>query len=81
MAAIGIILLFVGAIITFAIDRAVEGVDLDMIGWIVMGGGALCLIVAAIQGAAWMGTRRNKFQTERHVSADGQHYVEETKVA
>jgi hypothetical protein len=46
-----------------------------------MGGGGLCLIVAAIRGAARMGNRRNRFRTERHVSADGRHDVEETEVA
>ena len=48
-AAIGVILIVAGAILTFAVDKAVEGVDLDVIGWILMGGGALSLLIAAIQ--------------------------------
>ena len=50
-AAIGVILITAGAILTFAVDKAVDGVDLDVIGWILMGGGALSLLIAAIQGA------------------------------
>lgn len=78
-AAIGVLLLVAGAIITFAIDRQAEGVDLEAIGWIIMAGGALSLFIALIQGAGWMSARNNRFLTERHMSADGQHYVEEVR--
>jgi len=78
-AAIGVILVVAGAILTFAVDRAVEGVDLKVIGWILMGGGALSLLIAAIQGAGWMSMSNTKLHTERHVTDDGQHYVEETR--
>ncbi len=80
-AALGIILLVGGAIITFAIDRQAEGVDLAAIGWILMAGGALSLVVAMIQGAGWMSARRVEMHTERHASADGRHYVEESRTA
>lgn len=76
-AALGILLIVAGAIITFAIDRQADGVDLEAIGWIMMAGGGLSLLVALIQGAGWMSTRNKNFVTERHVSADGQHFVEE----
>ena len=78
-AAIGVIFVVAGAILTFAVDRAVEGVDLKVIGWILMGGGALSLLIAAIQGAGWMSMSNTKLHTERHVTDDGQHYVEETR--
>ena len=78
-AAIGVILVVAGAILTFAVEKTVEGVDLDVVGWIMMGGGALSLIIAAIQGAGWMSMSNSKLHTERHVTDDGKHYVEETR--
>jgi hypothetical protein len=78
-AAIGVIFVVAGAILTFAVEKTVEGLDLDVIGWILMGGGALALLIAAIQGAGWMSMSNTKLHTERHVTDDGQHYVEETR--
>ena len=78
-AALGIILLVAGAVITFAIDRQAEGVDLAAIGWILMAGGALALVVAMIQGAGWMSMNKTKMHTEKHVSSDGRHQIEETQ--
>lgn len=47
---IGIVLLVVGAILTFAVDADVAGVDIHIIGWILMAGGLLALIIGlAIQ--------------------------------
>ena len=80
-AALGIIFLVAGAIVTFAVDRQAEGVDLAAVGWIMMAGGGLALLVAAIQGAGWMSISKTKMHTERHMSDDGKHYVEETQTA
>lgn len=79
-AAFGLLLLVAGAILTFAVDRAVEGADLQAIGWILMGGGALALLIAAIQGAGWMSMTNRRTHVERHVSADGQHVYEDQQV-
>ena len=79
-AALGVLLLVAGAIVTFAVDRQAEGVDLEAIGWILMAGGALSLLVALIQAAGWMSMRSTHAVTERHVSPEGDHYVEETRV-
>jgi len=81
LAALGIILLVIGAIVTFAIDRQAEGVDVAAIGWILMAGGGLALLAAMIKGAGWMSTTNSKVHTERHVSDDGRHYVEESRRA
>lgn len=81
LVALGIMLVIVGAIVTFAIDAAVDGVDLQAIGWIIMGGGALALIAAAIQGAGWLSMSNRQMHSERHVSSDGNHVVEDTKVS
>ena len=79
LAILGIILIVAGAILAFAVERSADGVDLAMIGWIIMAGGALALLVAAIQGLGWMSLGTRKVHTERHVSADGSHYVEDTR--
>lgn len=77
-AALGIILIVAGAIIAFGITTAVDNVNLEAIGYIMMAGGAISLLVAAIQGLGWMSRSNRKFETERHMSPDGTHYVEET---
>lgn len=78
-AAMGVILIVAGAILTFAVTKAVEGVELEVVGWVLMGGGALSLLIAAISAAGWMSLGKTKMHTERHASDDGQHYVEETR--
>jgi hypothetical protein len=55
-AALGIMLLVTGAIVTFAVDRSADGIDLVAIGWILMAGGALALLVSMIQSAGWRST-------------------------
>ena len=78
-AALGVLLIVAGAILTFAVETTEDEVNLEMIGWILMGGGALSLLIAAIQAAGWMSMSKTKLHTERHVTDDGQHYVEETR--
>ena len=75
----GIILIVAGAIVTFAVSTAVEGVDLEALGYILMAGGGLSLLAAAIKGAGWMSLSTTQMHTERHASPDGRHYVEETQ--
>ncbi len=55
-AALGIMLLVAGAIVTFAIDRSADGVDVVAIGWILMAGGALALLISMIHSAGWRST-------------------------
>ena len=46
---LGIFLLVVGAVVTFAIPQDfLSGVNLDLIGWILMGAGALAVILALV---------------------------------
>ncbi|NND74521.1 MAG: hypothetical protein HKN44_05900 [Ilumatobacter sp.] len=78
---LGIIMIVLGAIVTFAIDTAVEGVDLEAIGYIIMAGGVVALAAAAIRGAGWMTMNNRRMHSERHVSSDGNHVVEETQVS
>jgi hypothetical protein len=80
-AALGIILIVAGAIVTFAIDRQAEGVDLEALGWILMAGGALSLLISLFVGASWWSTRGMRAHTERHVSPDGATVVEDSQVS
>ena len=48
---IGIALLVVGAILSFAVRDSVPGVDLSVIGYICMGAGALALILSLVASA------------------------------
>lgn len=78
-AALGVILIVAGAVMKWAIEKKADGIDIQMIGVILMVGGAISLVVAAIQGAGWMSQSRTRFTTERHMSDDGKHYIEETR--
>jgi len=42
---------------------------------------AVSLVVAAFQAAAWSSARNRRFYSERHVSPDGGHVVEESQIA
>lgn len=81
LVALGITLVIAGAIITFAIDAQVDGADIAAIGWILMAGGAFAIIAGAIRGASFMTMGNKRIQHERHVSDDGQHVVEQSKIS
>ena len=69
---IGILLLVVGAIAAFAVPDAIEGVDLQMIGYILMGGGVLALLLGLVMNTQ----RTNTSHTEvidRHSDSDVRH--------
>ena len=55
-AAFGIVLLVVGAIVTFAADVSTKGVDIVATGWILMAGGGLALLISMIDRAGWRPT-------------------------
>ncbi|MGY1750708.1 DUF6458 family protein [Modestobacter sp. SYSU DS0511] len=56
-----IFLLAVGAVLTFAVTAQVSGVDLDVVGWILMAVGALGIIVEL---AVWAPRRRRVVRTD-----------------
>jgi hypothetical protein len=56
---VSLFLIAVGAILTFAFNLEVAGVDMDLVGWILMAVGAVGLIVALIVG----GSRRREVVT------------------
>jgi hypothetical protein len=41
----GILLIVIGAILTFAVDATITGIDLKVIGWILMLAGILALVI------------------------------------
>jgi Na+/proline symporter len=43
-----IFLIAVGAILTFALETSVAGIDLDVVGWILMAAGVLGLIMTSL---------------------------------
>lgn len=74
MGALSLLLIAAGAVLTFAVDAAVEGVDVAVLGIILMAVGVIGLIGhlatrGSLGGGAW--------RAERHISPDGRHVVEE----
>jgi hypothetical protein len=65
-----IFLIAVGAILTFATNIHVQGVDLDVVGWILMAAGAIGLILSFFQEAIW--TERSR---RRQVAAEERREV------
>lgn len=62
---IGIALLVVGAILSFAVKDSISGVDLSVIGYICMGAGALALILALVANAQATRTRNTNIVEHR----------------
>jgi hypothetical protein len=51
-------LIAVGAILAFAVTADIRGVDIQVVGWILMGTGGLGLLVSLIFWGAWGDPRR-----------------------
>lgn len=71
MAAIGIVLIALGAVLRYAITAEASGIDLDIVGMILMVTGGAGFVLGLFEGAF------RKTRTERHVSSDGHHVIEE----
>ena len=76
---LGIFLFVVGAILTFAVNVTVDWVNLDLIGYLLMGAG----VVITIIGVALLARSRRAVTTERTVTPGGETVVAErsTKVS
>jgi Domain of unknown function (DUF6458) len=67
---VGIFLIVVGAILTFALDATVAGINLDVVGWILMLAGAAGLVLFFY---FWNRRRAPRtVVTERHYEDAGQ---------
>ena len=78
MGALSVLLIAAGAILTFAIERTAEGVNLDTIGVILMVVGAIGLVAAMIRGGSFLGFTRTR---ETAVTDDGHAVVEREHVS
>ena len=73
----GAFLLAVGLILALAVDKQVQGVDINMIGWILAAVGAIVLVLSAI---TWNRGRANRsVATVTH--RDGTQTVEERRTS
>jgi hypothetical protein len=54
---LSIILLVIGAILVFAVEVTVSGVDLQTVGWILMAAGGLGVILSLAFWSSWGGVR------------------------
>jgi hypothetical protein len=77
MALLGILLMVIGAILIWGVDVVANGVNLDVIGAILLVAGALAFVAGLFTGGFGFGSR---MRTERHVSSDGRHVVEDSSV-
>lgn len=71
---IGIVLLVVGGILAFAVNATIAGIDIHVIGYIVMAGGALALIIGLV--IQLPRSRRNR-STSVTTDQAGRQYVTE----
>ncbi len=54
---VSVFLIAIGAILAFAVNVAVSGLDLSTVGWILMAAGAIGLVVALATINGWRGPR------------------------
>ena len=73
-----IFLIAIGAILAFAVDVSLGGLDLDIVGWILMAAGALGLVMTAL---IWGRRRETVAPAERVVTSEPVEYrrVEERR--
>ena len=77
---LGIFLLVVGAILSFAVRDSIDAVDLTMIGYILMGGGALAVLLSLIMGSRRTAAGGPAIRTVSHVDRKAGTRVEEHRV-
>ena len=61
----GIFLIAIGAILAFALNESVDAVDLQLVGWILMGAGVLAVIISLVVNAQ---SRKRTTVTESRTS-------------
>ncbi len=52
---VGIFLIAVGAILTFAVHASTSGVDINTVGWILMGVGLASVLLSLLLWSTWAG--------------------------
>ncbi|KUG58446.1 hypothetical protein AVL62_11130 [Serinicoccus chungangensis] len=69
---LGIFLLVVGAILTFAVEGVVQGVNLTMVGYILMAAGVLSLLLSLVMNTQRTNTTHREV-VDRRTDADVRH--------
>ena len=68
----GIVLLVIGAVLTFALNFDVAWADLDLIGYILMGAGIVVFVISLVLVLR----KRSSVETVRHVDNSGERLTE-----
>ncbi len=76
MGALSVIFIAAGAVMTFAVADRVDGVDLSVVGIILMAVGVVGLFASLMRGSG-----RTHVRTERTVSDDGRTVVEDRETS
>jgi len=75
---VGIFLIAVGAILTFAVNATTSGVNVDAVGWILMVVGLVSILLSLIFWSSWAGPgywgRRRTYYDEGPPPAPGPPY-------
>ncbi len=66
---LGIVLIVVGAVLAFAVQLSVAGIDLTLVGYILLGAGALALILALVANQQRTNTTHREV-VDRHDEVD-----------
>lgn len=69
---LGIFLLVVGAILAFAVEYSIAGVDLTTIGYILLAGGVLSLLIGLVMHTQRTNTTHREV-VDRHEDRDVRH--------
>ncbi|TFC08023.1 DUF6458 family protein [Cryobacterium mannosilyticum] len=72
---LGIFLVVVGAILVFALNISVDWIDLDFVGYIFMGAGAVIMIL----GIVLLTRKRTSVSTTRSAVVDGEQVTQEKR--
>lgn len=54
-------LIAVGAILAFAVTAEVSGLDIEVVGWILMGAGVIGILLSLLFWSSWGGWRRDPY--------------------
>lgn len=73
-----VFLLAIGAILAFAVDVSVSGVNLQTVGWILMAVGALGVVLSMVFWSSWGGFRSRGSRVDPAAPGRTRTVVEET---
>ena len=73
---LGILLLVVGLVLALAVNASVSGIDIQTLGWILVLGGVIVLVLTAVQ----LNARRRTTAARVTTHADGSQTVSERRV-